>query len=38
MKIAIKVVYRKYQMDLKQTVVQKKSFNKFINNLIMLQV
>jgi hypothetical protein len=38
MKIAIKAVYRKYQMDLNQTVVQEKSFNESINNSTMLQV
>jgi hypothetical protein len=38
MKITIKAVYKKYQMDLNQTVVQERSFSKFINNSIMLQV
>jgi hypothetical protein len=38
MKIAIKVVYKKYQMDLNQTVVQERSFNESINNSTMLQV
>jgi hypothetical protein len=38
MKIAMKAVYRKYQMDLNQTVVQEKSFNESINNSTMLQV
>jgi hypothetical protein len=38
MKITIKAVYKKYQMDLNQTVVQEKSFSKSINNSTMLQV
>jgi hypothetical protein len=37
MKIAIKAVYKKYQMDLNQTVVQERSFSEFINNSTMLQ-
>jgi hypothetical protein len=38
MKIAIKAVYKKYQMDLNQTVVQERSFSESINNSTMLQV
>jgi hypothetical protein len=34
----MKAVYKKYQKDINQTVVQEKSFNKSINNSTMLQL